>query len=134
MVSWVGGGRLAELGDFFGTTLYRVVWNKYVGYWNYKYLIPPALYYWKAKLAGIYPAGAIIAELQAEPWLREDISKNNSGRTAPFHGRAEIQEAVSFARRTGFGKSYLWGVEYWYWLKDKKGDSSLYDEAKKIWK
>lgn len=122
----------SRLGDYFGTTLYRVVWNKYVGYWNYKYLIPPALYYWKARLAGIYPAGAIIAELQAEPWLREDISKITLEEQRHSMDAKKFQEAVVFARRTGFAESYLWGVEYWYWLK-RQGDSSLYEEAKKVW-
>ncbi|MDP1709665.1 MAG: beta-galactosidase, partial [Candidatus Komeilibacteria bacterium] len=29
--SWVWA---AHLGDYFGTTMYRVVWNKYIGYWS----------------------------------------------------------------------------------------------------
>ena len=40
----LGWWRPASNWVIFGTTLYRVVWNKYVAYWNYKYLIPPALY------------------------------------------------------------------------------------------
>lgn len=123
----------ARLGDYFGTTMYRVVWNKYFGYWNYKYLFPPAFYRLKARLAGLYPPGIIISELQAEPWLRESIEKIPLEEQRHSMDAKKFKEVVEFARATGFSRSYFWGAEYWYWLKEKMGDPSLYNEAEKLW-
>ncbi len=123
----------ARLGDYFGTTMYRVVWNKYIGYWNYKYLFPPAFYQLKAWLAGVYAPGIIISELQAEPWLRESIEKIPLEEQQHSMDTQKFKEIISFARRTGFSQSYLWGVEYWYWLKEKKGDASLWEAARELW-
>lgn len=123
----------SHLGDYFGTTMYRIVWNKYFGYWNYKYLFPPALYRLKAWLVDLYPPGVIISELQAEPWLRESIDKISLEEQRRSMNVQIFRETVDFAQRTGFSQSYFWGAEYWYWLKEKQNDSSLYNEAKKIW-
>lgn len=122
----------SRLGDYFGTTMYRIVWNKYIGYWNYKYLLPPSFYWLKARLVGLYPPGIIISELQAEPWLSESIEKIPLEEQRRSMDAKKFQEVVAFARRTGFGESYLWGAEYWYWLKER-GDDSLYREARKLW-
>ena len=119
-------------GDYFGTTMYRTVWSYVLGYMNYQYLIPPAFYNLKARAAGLYPAGVIVAELQAEAWLREDISKISLAEQRKSMNSKKLEEAVVFARRTGFGSAYLWGVEYWYWLKVKMNDDSLWWTAKQI--
>ena len=34
--------RAGKIGDYLGTTMYRKVWNRFVGYWHYNWLIPPA--------------------------------------------------------------------------------------------
>lgn len=128
--SWWSASRL---GDYFGTTMYRIVWNKYFGYWNYKYLFPPAFYRLKARLVGLYPPGVIISELQAEPWLRESIDKISLEEQRRSMNVKKFKEITDFAQRTGFSQSYLWGVEYWYWLKEKKNDASLYEEARELW-
>ncbi|HPV70630.1 MAG TPA: cellulase family glycosylhydrolase [Candidatus Magasanikbacteria bacterium] len=119
-------------GDYFGTTMYRTVWNNTTGYFSYKYLIPPAFYNFKARLAKLNPAKVIIAELQAEPWLREDISLISLEEQKQSMTAEKMEEAVRFARRTGFGAAYLWGAEYWYWLKTEKNDDSLWWTAKQI--
>ncbi|MCX6722756.1 MAG: hypothetical protein NT094_01650, partial [Candidatus Staskawiczbacteria bacterium] len=119
-------------GDYFGTTLYRTVWSERLGYFSYKYLIPPAFYNLKARWAGIYPPSVIIAELQTEAWLRDNIKIIPLEEQRLSMNAKKMEEAVQFARRTGFGESYLWGVEYWYWLKTTKNDDSLWWTAKKI--
>ncbi|KKR48748.1 MAG: hypothetical protein UT86_C0003G0077 [Candidatus Magasanikbacteria bacterium GW2011_GWC2_40_17] len=128
--------RAAHLGgDFFGTTMYRVVWNSlFNNYFEYKYLVPPAFYNLKARVNGLYPASVIIAELQAEPWLREDISKVSLVEQRRSMNALKLEQTASFARRTGFGQAYFWGVEYWYWLKEKKSDDSMWWTAKQIFK
>lgn len=115
----------SKLGDYFGTTLYRVVWNKTFGYLDYNYVIPPLFYNLKARLMGLSPESVIISELQAEPWQGDEQKKS-------FNAQRFLKN-VEFAKRTGFSSAYLWGAEYWYWLKEKKGDDSLWWIAKKLW-
>lgn len=119
-------------GDYFGTTMYRTVWNEVTGYLSYKYLIPPAFYNLKARLVGLNPSQIIVAELQTEAWLRDDISQISLEEQKKSMNVEKMEEAVSFVRRTGFGSAYLWGAEYWYWLKTEKNDDSLWWTAKQI--
>ena len=60
--------RTAKAADLFGTTMYKVVWNKVFGYFNYDWL-PAAYYKLRLKVMGRDLSKAYIVELQAEPWL-----------------------------------------------------------------
>jgi len=121
-------------GDFLGTTMYRVVWNKTAGYLNYKYLIPPAFYYFRARALGIYPDGMIISELQAEPWQRIALEELSLEEQRQSFDAIKFKANTEFARRVGFGSAYLWGAEYWAWLKEKNGDASLWEEARLLFR
>lgn len=122
----------AHLGDVFGTTLYRVVWNDRFGYFSYDWFFPSIFYHLKAQLNGLDPAQVIVAELQAEAWLRDDINRVSLEEQRKSINAKQLRHNIDIARRTGFKEAYLWGVEYWYWLKDKQNDPSLYNEAKKL--
>ena len=39
---------------------------------------------------------------------------------------------IEFAEKTGFDKFYLWGAEWWYWLKEKQGRPEIWDEARAV--
>ena len=122
----------ARAGDFFGTTMYRVVWNPRFGYFNYRYIIPPAFYRAKAWLNKLDNDKVIISELQAESWLPnndKNISLDDQRRSM---NQRQLRENLDLARRTGFTTAYLWGVEYWYWL-DNQGDDSLLKAGQAIW-
>ncbi len=104
------------MGDVFGTTMYRVVYNSWAGY--VKYFFPQGFYSLKAKLAGIDPAEALIIELQTEPWVAQgkmiyltEKQKNITMSVAQF--KANIQYAIN----EKFKQVYVWGVEWWYWEK-----------------
>lgn len=107
--------KTARAGDIFGTTLYRVVWNKYLKYTNYDWL-PPAFYRLKLALLGRPLASAIVSELQAEPWIPAQ-----DPRVVPFEEQFKslslerLKKNVSFAGRIGVTRSYLWGAEWWAW-------------------
>lgn len=122
--------RTAAIGDRLGTTMYRIVWNRFIGYWSYHNVIPPALYRVKAWLAGKERSAMFIAELQAEPWVPAGISTEQ---VAALHRQSidalQFWQHVEFARATGFSPVYLWGAEYWYWLKVHGGDDSLWNAA-----
>ena len=123
--------KTAHLGDKFGHTLYRQVYNKYVGYFTY--VFPPAYYWYKAKMVGLDALDVIVVELQAEPWVTpgHDLVKD-----APMFNQSltpeTLQSNVSYATRTGFPEVYLWGVEWWYWLKVNASDPILWNTAKDL--
>lgn len=111
-----GWRKTARATDYFGTTLYRVVWNRWIGYWNYDWL-PPAFYRAKFLLNGRPLATSFVTELQAEPWL-----PSGAVSTTPLAAQwrsldlARLQNNIRYARRVGVARSYLWGAEWWLWL------------------
>jgi hypothetical protein len=111
--------RTAKAADFFGTTMYRVVWNKYVKYWNYDWL-PASFYRLKLFLNGRSVDNSYIMELQAEPWIPNGMVHNT-----PLQEQyrsmdlKRLQKNVDFARRVGMPRTYLWGAEWWYWLEQQ---------------
>ena len=125
--SWQRSARATE---FFGTTMYRVVWNKYLGYFNYDWL-PPFFYVAKLWLAGKATQNAFVMELQAEPWIA-----NQNLALAPLNEQYKsldvnrLQKNIVFAQKVGFPRVYLWGAEWWYWLQDKKGVSDFVEAIK----
>ncbi len=124
--------KTAPAGDYLGTTMYRVVWNKFIGYWRYTYIFPPAFYRWKTWLQGKPINRMIGAELQAEPWAPDGILALKEGEYKKSMSTEQLRTNIDFARRTGIPENYLWGVEYWYYLKVKQSDDSLWNAAKEL--
>ncbi len=110
----------ANLTDLFGTTMYRVVWSKSIGYLKYDWFLPAFVYKAKLWLNGRDINTAYITELQAEPWI-PDMSLTSTPLTEQFKSMslAQLQKNISFADKTGMPRAYLWGAEWWYWLETK---------------
>ncbi len=120
----------ARFGDVFGTTMYTITWNQY---WGYSHLPIPALYYrLRARLWGRQPKDVLVMELQAEPW-----SPATPLATTPIEEQmksmnmTQFQHNVQLAHDTGFGDVYLWGAEWWIWMKDH-GHPEFWDYAKNL--
>lgn len=113
---WITSMRLA---DQFGTTLYRVVYNDWLG--NFYYPLRP--WYYRTKGAIIKTLFApqnqkiIISELQSEPWAKEFITMVPIAQQVKDFSMETFSENVSFAKKVGFDEIYLWGVEWWYYMK-----------------
>lgn len=120
-------------GDIFGSTMYREIYHhkkqKYI-----KYLIPTALYRIKAGMVKTFSGinRFIGVELQAEPWFAQDVSSTPLSRQEELMNPEIFLENVEYARRVGFAENYLWGVEWWYYIKEKKGEGEIWDLAKKL--
>ncbi len=116
--------KTANVSDLFGSTVYRVVWNKFTGYIGYNWL--PATYFrWRAWWHGRDLKTAFVAELQAEPWLPDRaISEGNIAEQFKSMNLDRLQRNISFAEETGFSRAYFWGAEWWYWL-EKHGDPEI---------
>ena len=121
---WFGA---AKIGDIVGITMYREVWahitNSFGFYFHY--LFSPVYYSRKALLVKkIFGKDVICIELQAEPWTSKPFYD------VPLHEQAKtmnpelFEQNVEFAKETGLDKFYFWGVEWWYWMKDKAKSTS----------
>lgn len=120
----------AKLGDLFGTTLYRVTYNPWFGYAYYH--LPPAFYRLKSWLVSRSVDEVFVAELQAEPWAPGGILNLPLKEQALSMDAERLRNHVEYVKRTGFAGAYLWGAEWWLWMKDKKNDPSLWEMAKNI--
>ncbi|MFH0779644.1 MAG: hypothetical protein V1928_02170 [Parcubacteria group bacterium] len=120
----------ANIGDLFGTTLYRVTHNPFLGYFYYH--LPPVFYNLKARLVGQRPSRALISELQAEPWAPQGILNTSLENQKISMDARRLASQADYGRRTGFSGAYLWGAEWWYWLKEKQNDDTLWKTAKNI--
>ncbi len=122
----------AKTGDLFGTTLYRVVWNKRWGYFSYDW-ISPLFYRFKLWLTGQKNENAFISELQAEPWIPDhDLNVLSLDEQYKSMNLERFEKNVIYAQRIGFPRAYLWGTEWWYWMKESKGISDFLDYAKTL--
>jgi hypothetical protein len=128
--SWLRG---REVRDYLGTSIYRVVAEWWSGYVKYGYFIPPAFYRIKAKLVGQPVDKVIVSELQAEPWTPKELLQTPIKEQYRSMSIEQFNKNVEFARRTGFRDIYLWGVEWWYWMK-KQGEPAFWNQARKLFK
>lgn len=126
---WTGA---AAYGDVVGITLYQKAWFRQLGMYI-DYPLPPVFYWRKAQLINaFFQKNVIGVELQVEPWgpsLLYDSSLEEQEKTM---NPALFRENIEFARRTGIKEFYLWGAEWWYWLKEKQGRSAMWEEARRV--
>lgn len=122
----------AKYGDVVGSTMYRKVWFGQGGFYI-TYPFPPVFYWRKAQLIKrLYGKEVIGIELQAEPWgpkLLYDISVEEMMKTMT---REQFKKNIEFAKETGFKQHYLWGAEWWYWMKETQDNPSYWEEARKL--
>jgi len=126
---WIKSGRR---GDLFGTTLYRFVfsdvfkryWVNYIPYWFYRV---------KAGFLRILNSGKpiMIVELQAEPWTTKGILKTPIEEQFMTMSTQKFDTMISVAKATGFSPQYLWGVEWWYWMK-QQGHPEFWDKVRQL--
>ncbi len=122
-----------KMGDIFGTTLYRVTYNKYLGYFRYIFL-PASYYRIKAFLWNKPQEASFISELQAEPWFPDGPKGSSLAEQYKTMNAAQLIKNAEYANATNFYRAYFWGVEWWYWLKTTQNDSSVWNAAKQYFK
>lgn len=124
--------REAQLADVFATTMYRVVWSPWFGYFRYPY--PSWIYNFKANLLGLKEGEIMISELQAEPWVPRgtlaDIKPTELNKSFDMD---QFKANLQYAINADLNRAYLWGVEWWY-LRKINGDASYWELAKSLFK
>ncbi len=127
---WYGAYRS---GDMFGTSAYLYLWNEVTG--PIKSVLPAQAYYFKrAFMRLLYgEKESVLIELSAEPWL--DISLKEAPLSLQMERMNEtmFEEILAYARDTRFATQYLWGAEWWYWLRTQNDRSSMWDKARELY-
>lgn len=135
--NWGGVPVQAPTPDEFGVAVYKRVWDETLTKRYFEYPYPPWFY---GSLAGfgemISGKPLYIHELQMEPWIPPDkgfaindldsIPEQNKSMDAK-----RLAERFDYGRDTGMRTIDTWGAEWWYWRKEKAGDPSLWETAKK---
>ncbi len=106
-------------GDAFGTSVYVYFWNPELG--QFKTVLPPWFYRVKENLMELVygEKETFLIELSLEPWLLEPVAEVPIDVQYSRMDIEKFEDIILYAEKTRFEKQYLWGGEWWYWLKDK---------------
>lgn len=119
----------AILGDVLGTSLYRLVYSDVFGFAFYPF--GPQYYRLKAMAVSPLLDEVIISELQGEPWFFKPIEQMSIEEQYTAFDVEALQAHVKYAARTGLAETYLWGAEWWYYMK-VNGDDRHWEAVKEI--
>lgn len=122
----------AKRADIFGTTMYRTVYKDPIGY--YQYPVGPNFFKVKKWFVRKFASQnkVIVVELQAEPWASGWITDVPLAEQFQTMDEEKLVESVEFARKGRFPEIYLWGAEWWYWLKVKKDYPGVWEKAREL--
>lgn len=123
----------ASRADIFGTTMYRDTYSKQFERYIH-YPITPNFFKFKKNITRLFasPKKWIVIEMQAEPWGAKAYQLISREERAKTMNPEKFRDMIRFAHEAGFGEFYLWGVEWWYWERDKQGNGRMLEEAKKV--
>lgn len=71
-----------------------------------------------------------LTEMQAEPWVDEDLRLVGPKNPSPNVTVANFQKSIAYARRSGADRVYLWGAEWWLFQRQHYGDSTWWELAR----
>jgi hypothetical protein len=128
--SWVQAG---NRGDIFGTTYYRYVYSDVLHrYWT-NFYFPSWFYRAKAGFLRLLNPDkkVILAELEAEPWTTKGITNTPIEEQFKTMSLDKFDTITRLAGKTDFSPQYLWGVEWWYWMKEH-GHPEFWEKAKQL--
>lgn len=127
---WNGTWRRA---DVFGTTLYRRVWNADLNMFL-TYPTTPSFFRAKKRFTELTegPRPGIISELAAEPWPVKAIVETPLEEQLARMDIDFFDDTILFASQTGFDEQYLWGAEWWYYLKEVHDYPDFWNHAKSL--
>lgn len=117
-----------------GVSVYRVIKNPIVGLWHY-WFIPPTFYERKAGLLQrLGLQNVYVSEFQMEPWNTKPLRDSNLDEQFETFNLRQMKENFAFAKELRLSPIDFWGLEWWYWMKEKKKHPEFWKEAKGFWK
>ena len=129
--NWIGLPLGQPRPDKFGISVYKRVWDKTLTKRYFEYPLPAWFY---AALAGggelLSGKDMIIHELQAEPWPPTGIKEASVEEQFKSLNPSRLKDRIDYGIGTGMRTIDLWGAEWWYWVKIKKNDPSIWNVVK----
>jgi hypothetical protein len=91
----------------------------------------PAAFYWlRGNLIRLLTRRSVfIHELQAEPWTNSPLLDTPTHKQLDLFNEDTLRQNVRYAQATRLDPIYLWGLEWWYWLKTKQRNPALWEAA-----
>lgn len=119
-------------GDMFGTSVYVHFWNPELG--QFRTVLPAWVYRVKDNLMGVIYGDkpTILIELSAEPWLLEPIVDVPLELQFTRMNLEKFEDILQYAEKTHYEEQYLWGAEWWYWLK-MQNQPEMWERGKKLY-
>lgn len=125
-----------------GTSVYRTVLTPWGMRWHYPYLLlPPWFYHRKESLLQALsfgrrlfsvPMRMYISEFQMEPWTNGDIATSTQEEREKTFDTNAMQDHIDYLFQLRADTVLVWGVEWWYWMKEKQHDSRYWDLGKEL--
>jgi GH35 family endo-1,4-beta-xylanase len=119
---WAGPARWC---DILGVNLYTRLWD---GRSYTDITVAPERYNAKIRSIPSSVTEVIVSELQAEPWGPKPPTELTPSEAAETMNPERLRRNVEVAASAGFETALFWGVEWWYWLRER-GEPSMWETA-----
>ena len=73
-----------------------------------------------------------LIELSGEPWLVEPVLDVDIETQLSRMDLQKFNDIIAYAEKTHFAEQYLWGIEWWYWMKEQ-GHPEFWERAKELY-
>ncbi len=126
--TWLG---YAGEADEIGISVYRKVVNPVIGIISYEF-IPAQAYMIHADLVRPWTGPTFVSEFQMEPWSDMPLQETAIEKQMITFDLEQMKRNIHFSKYLHFDFVDFWGVEWWYWMKEKKGMPEFWELAKTI--
>lgn len=118
--------------DIFGTSMYLYFWNETAG--AFRTALPASYYRVKSNLMQLLfgKREVILSELSLEPWFGAAVETVPVSEQLERMSLEKVEEILAYARASRLGVQYLWGVEWWYYMREK-GHPEFWERMKAVY-
>lgn len=118
--------------DALGISTYRYVRTPSGNIFRYRF-VPPFAYARKAVLTAPFrPDDIYVSEFQMEPWNTGDAVKTPVATQMETMDLAQMRSNVDFASKMQISPVDLWGLEWWYWMKETQGHPEFWEMMRDV--
>ena len=115
-----------------GASIYKRVWDRTVTKRYVEYPFPAWYYAFLAGGAELTTGNnTFIHEMQTEPWAPIGMKETSIEEQDKSLSADQLRDRIGYGVATGMRTIDLWGVEWWYWRKEKLNDPSVWQEGKR---
>ncbi|MCB9834480.1 hypothetical protein H6792_00400 [Candidatus Nomurabacteria bacterium] len=121
------------IGDQVGFSIYFQAHFDLFGRTNsWQFILPSYWHTIRAGLVGLVDRREVfVHEFQLEPWGDKPISEMTIEQQLGYIDSDEVGSRLRYLGKTGIKEAYLWGGEWWYYLKTR-GEDSVWEAFRAI--